>query len=54
MAHVVRTIQLKVLVTPEERKQLAEVALHQGLTASDVVRQIIRKQHAKLCDQNER
>ena len=43
-----RVIQVKVLMTPEEREQLAEIARFRGLTASDVVRQIVRKQFASL------
>jgi hypothetical protein len=43
-----RVIQVKVLVTSEEREQLAEIARSKGLTASDVVRQIIRRQFASL------
>lgn len=43
-----RSIQLKVLLSPAEKRMLAQLAKVDGLTASDVVRQLVRRAHAAL------
>lgn len=44
---VERTIQLKLLLSAEEKQWLEEIATRKGLTVSDVVRQFIRDDHQK-------
>ena len=41
-----RDIQLKIMVSADERRMLDELAERSGLTASDVIRQFIRREHA--------
>ncbi|HST56288.1 MAG TPA: hypothetical protein VLJ42_10425 [Solirubrobacteraceae bacterium] len=40
--------RLHVLVTSDERRMLEALAERQGLTTSDVVRQLVRREHAAL------
>lgn len=48
MAEMVeRTKMLNVRVTEDEAAMLKDLAEHQGLNASDVVRQWIRREHAE-------
>ena len=42
-----RSIQLKVLLSPAEKRMLAQLAKGGGLTVSDVVRQLVRRAHAE-------
>lgn len=48
MAPIQRDLQLKVRVTAQELRMLHELAEHLGLTASDVIRQYVRREHAAL------
>ncbi len=41
-----RDVQLKIMVSGDERRMLDELAERSGLTASDVIRQFIRREHA--------
>ena len=43
-----RPHQLKILLSPEEKRWLDQIAAHRGLTASDVVRQYIRLSRTQL------
>lgn len=47
-----RTKQLKVLLSDEEKDWLDALAQARGLTASDVLRQYIRNEHAALEERN--
>lgn len=40
-----RPIQLKMMVSEEEQQMLRDLAENQGLTVSDYVRQLIRREH---------
>ena len=41
-AHVARTIQMKVLISKQEKRWLVDLSDDLGLTVSDVIRQFIR------------
>ena len=43
-----RKRRLSLLISDDEHRLLQEVAEERGLTASDVVRQFIRAEHARL------
>lgn len=45
MATLDRTYMLRVKMSDDERRMLEALALRQGLTASDIVRQLIRREH---------
>jgi DNA-binding MarR family transcriptional regulator len=40
--------RLNVLVTSEEHRMLSDLAERQGLAPSDVVRQLVRREHATV------
>lgn len=42
-----RTVQFKLLLSPDERQWLEEISVRKGLTVSDVIRQFIRDDHQK-------
>lgn len=46
MAPAERVLQLKVLLSAEEKQMLQELADLDGLSIADVVRQLIRREHA--------
>jgi uncharacterized protein (DUF1778 family) len=46
-ARAKRTLQLNVNVSPDEREMLQSLADEQGVTASDVVRLLIRREAQK-------
>jgi hypothetical protein len=45
MAPLTRDFMLRVRMTEDERKMLETLAARQGLTSSDVVRQLVRREH---------
>ena len=47
MAPVKRDYMLRVLLSDDEQRMLEELADADGLTASDAVRQLIRRSHAE-------
>jgi hypothetical protein len=47
MAALERTAMVTLRMTPEERAMLARLADEDGLSASDVLRQLLRREHAK-------
>ena len=49
-----RSIQLKVLLSPAEKRMLAQLAKVDGLTVSDVVRQLVRRAHAFIAGREPR
>ena len=49
MATVPKQKQLNVLLDPEDRQRLAEIAKAEGLHASQIIRAMIRARHAIRC-----
>jgi hypothetical protein len=47
---VKREHRLHMLLSEQEQRQLQELAEHAGLTASDYVRQFVRREHAAAFD----
>ena len=45
MPPVTRGIQLKIMVSEDERQMLDDLAEQLGLSVSDVVRQLVRREH---------
>jgi hypothetical protein len=43
-----RANQFKIMMSDEELSQLRRIAEHEGLTASDIVRQFVRRRHLEL------
>ncbi|AKV02335.1 hypothetical protein AKJ09_08998 [Labilithrix luteola] len=48
MASIERTTQTKILLSEEEKDALRELAAAAGMSVSDYLRQLIRREHAKL------
>jgi hypothetical protein len=47
MAPIERSLQLKIMVSADEKRMLAELADSEGVTASDLVRLFIRRSYAE-------
>lgn len=49
-AAIARTIQVKILVSADERRMLDDLSDRLGLSVADVVRQLVRREHASLVE----